>query len=117
MTLWLYDVQDTQLQDLGKTDMSSKCIVSQRERENNEVLKECNIKEREWGGRQTAFINSICFCKRVWLCDLSGYQPSFIIFTHYARADKIQGGTCLREQVNNKWILGDFVNLVLVSEE
>lgn len=45
----MYDVQDAQLQDLRKTDMISKCIVSQRERENNEVLKECNIKEREWG--------------------------------------------------------------------
>lgn len=114
------DLKVAQLEDLVKRDIDSECSASQRQRgrENTEGWKECNIGgERESiGSKQTAFINSICFCKRVWLCDLCRMQPSSIIFTHYARADKIQADTCLlRERLNNKWILWNFVNLLSVS--
>lgn len=91
-----------------------RCVWwGQGRRENNEGLKACNI---EKGSRQTAFINSICFCKRVWSGDLCRIQPSSIIFSHYARADKIRADTCLLgEGLNNKLIRWNFVNLLSVS--
>lgn len=99
--------------------------VTKPEGENNEVLKECDTEQRgrsHWvggdgGSRQTAFINSICFCKRVWLCDLCWHQPSSIIFTHYGRADKIRDDTCLRERLNAKWMLCNSVNFLSVSKK
>lgn len=60
-----------QLRDLVKRDCqwTHRATRMERERENNEVLKECDT-ERLGGSGQTALINSTCFYKRVWLCDL-----------------------------------------------
>lgn len=78
-----------------------------REARDNELLKQCDTEEGEsvGGGRQTAFINSICLCC-VNGCDcvtFAGSNPAPSFWLIMQGPIKIQGDACHQQRFNNKW--------------